>query len=270
MTLHIWNDILKPPLPERTPKPRSTGVTMVLDKGLGLAEAKDWLAVTLDYVDLIKLTFGTSALYPEELLLSKISLLRSLGIGVFPGGTLLEIAIFQGKIKPFIERAFQLGFNYLEISDGAIPMDLRTRGRVIELAVQHQFKVITEIGKKNPQENLNTQVMLQIAKFDLDHGAEMVIVEGRESGKGVGLYDIQGLIEESRLEYLVNNIPADKLIFEAPLKSQQVEFIKRFGSNVNLGNIAPSEVIALESLRRGLRADTLSFALQTAKKALTI
>lgn len=261
--LNSWSPILDPPISDRRRKPRNYGLTMILDKGLTLLETKEWLELTEDYIDLIKLTFGTSALYPEANLREKIRMIREKDIGVFPGGTLLEIAIYQGKARNFLSKAFDLGFNYLEISDGTIPLDLRTRGRIIELAKEKEFTVITEVGKKSPQENLNTGLMLQIAKFDLDHGASLVIVEGRESGKGVGIYDQNGAIEDYRLEFLLENLPQERILWETPLKQQQVDFIKRFGANVNLGNIAPQEVYALECLRLGLRGDTLLNAIKS-------
>src|SRR5690554_564606 len=160
--LNAWNEVLTAPINNRLAKPRDKGLTMILDKGLSPRETEAWLKLTQDYVDLIKLTFGTSALYPEEALVKKIRLIRKVGIKVFPGGTLLEIAIYQGKAKDFLDRALDLGFNALEISDGTIPFDLRARARIIELAQEKGFYVLTEIGKKLPQENINTSLLLQL------------------------------------------------------------------------------------------------------------
>lgn len=260
MTLNAWRKVLSAPLPGRSVKPRNVGITMVLDKGMNLAETKEWLTTTVNYVDLLKFTFGTSALYPEELLSAKIQLLRAFGVGVFTGGTLLEIAVLQGKTKEFLNRTVELGFNYLEVSDGTISMDLHTRGRIIDLARQLNLRVISEVGKKSPEEGPMTKILRETAGFDLEHGVELVIIEGREAGKGVGVYGPNGEIEESHVEYLMEYIAPQKILWETPLKEQQVEFIKRFGSNANLGNIAPSEVIPLEALRLGLRSDTLHLA----------
>lgn len=268
--LNLWSPLLEPPINDRRKKPRNYGLTMILDKGLTPLETKEWLDLTKEYIDLIKLTFGTSALYPEAKLREKIEIIRDQGIGVFPGGTLLEIAIFQGKARDFLGRALDLGFNCLELSDGTIPLDLRTRGRIIELAAEKNFTIITEVGKKSPQDNLNTALLLQIAKFDLEHGASLVIVEGRESGKGVGIYDQNGEIEEYRLDFLAENLPQEKILWEAPLNRQQVELIKRFGPNVNLGNIPPQEAYALECLRLGLRGDTLLNAIKGENKVQSV
>jgi len=257
MSLHFWENIITPPLAGRTEKPRVSGLTMVIDKGLPLAQTRDWLSLAFPYVDLVKFTFGTPVLYPEEILKPKIDFLRKQGINVFPGGTLLEVAVLQNKTGPFFEFVYQLGFNFLEISDGSITMEKTVRGKLITEGRRQGLGILTEVGKKNPRKKLSPGEMKTQLEFDLEQGADFVIIEGRESGKNAGIYDENGEIDSFDLENLITNVPRQKIIWEAPLKNQQVELIKRFGVNVNLGNIPPGEILALEALRQGLRGDTL-------------
>ena len=259
-----WQDTLPVfPLPGHCGKPRQTGCTMLLDKSMGLTETRDLLELACDYIDMIKLTFGTSALYPESLLREKIKLIRFYGVDVSPGGTLFEIAMWQNQLEPYLQRAAELGFTGIEISDGTIPLSSQERRRAIQRAKAYGFKVVTEVGKKNGTP-IPVLRMQQIITDDLEHGADRVIIEGRESGKGVGIYDQNGQIKEAEIEALIHGLPSLEayLIWEAPLKSQQVSLIKRFGPNVNLGNIVPQESLALEALRCGLRGDTLEFCLE--------
>lgn len=258
-----WQDTLAGfPLPGHCGKPRQSGCTMLLDKRLGLNETRDLLELACDYIDIIKLTFGTSALYPESVLRDKIRLIRFYGVDVFPGGTLFEIVIWQNRLDPFLQRAAELGFTGIEISDGTIPLSTQERRRAIQSAKTQGFKVVTEVGKKNGAP-IPVLRMQQIIADDLEHGADKVIIEGRESGKGVGIFDKEGKIKEAEVEALVHGLPSLEpyLMWEAPLKNQQVSLIKRFGPNVNLGNIAPEESLALEALRCGLRGDTLELCL---------
>ena len=252
-----WDGILTPPISGRLNKPRSFGWTMVIDKGIGLAETEDLLRLAADYIDLIKLTFGTSTLYPRDMLRKKTDLIRARGIGIMPGGTLGEIALWQGQWHAFLERAGELGFDTLEISDGTIPFSLAARHAAIVSARDAGFIVISEVGKKHPDDQQPIEAQVEQALLDLEAGAFMIIIEGRESGKGAGIYDIQGEIHQERLDYLSSHLPLPKVIWEAPQKSQQEQLILAFGPNVNLGNIPPGEVLALEALRLGLRGDTL-------------
>lgn len=268
MSMNVWNGILSPPAGERSAKPRSQGWTMVMDKGLSPTETVTWLEMVGAYVDLVKITFGTSAIYPEDLLLQKIRAIRERGVSVCPGGTLLEIAIYQGKIRPFLTRAAEVGFDFIEISDGTLPINTSTRLRVIDLCKEKGFRVITEVGKKDP--NLPEKDPLEEIRTDLAHGAEKVIIEARESGHGVGIYDDLGRIRPQRLERITDASAIQNILWEAPLKSQQAELIIRFGPDVNLGNIAPQEVIPLEALRLGLRADTLRSCLSSRKAQLNV
>ncbi len=254
---HPWENIVTPPLGGRTRKPRVTGLTMVIDKGLAPAQTRDWLSLAFPYLDLVKLTFGTPVLYSAEILTTKIDALRKQEIGVFPGGTLLEVAVLQNQTGPFLDYICQLGFNYLEISDGSITMEKTVRQGLIKEGQRRGLRILTEVGKKNPREKLSPGEMRKQIEFDLEQGADFIIIEGRESGKNAGLYDEKGNFSSFELENLIVNLPVEKIIWEAPLKNQQVELIKRFGVNVNLGNIPPGEILALEALRLGLRGDTL-------------
>ncbi len=258
-----WHDVFDgEPLAGRIAKPRTTGLTMVLDKGLGLAETRDLLDLAADYIDVIKLTFGTSGLYPERLLKEKIRMVRSYGVDICPGGTFLEVAILQGRMGRFLQRANELGFSCIEVSDGTIEMGLQLRRNSIKAACDHGFTVITEVGKKDAKSQVPLLRMMQTLADDLQHGASKVIVEGRESGKSVGIYDSDGKVKEQELDGLIHGIAdLDAVMWEAPLKGQQLSLISRFGPNVNLGNIPTTDVLAVEALRRGLRGDTLKLAL---------
>ncbi|MCL6614053.1 MAG: phosphosulfolactate synthase [Firmicutes bacterium] len=252
-----WGGVIAPPIPGRTVKPRREGWTMVIDKGLGLEEARDWIRVAGDYVDLVKLAFGTSALYRGEVLVGKIALLREAGIAVMPGGTLAEIALLQDRFADYLARAAELGFDAVEISDGTIPLGRKRRDEAIASARARGFRVIGEVGKKHPAERLPFEVQAEEALADLAAGAEMVVIEARESGRGIGIYGPEGEIIPEALSFLAEQLPPARTIWEAPQKSQQEELILRFGPNVNLGNIPPAEVLALEAMRLGLRGDTL-------------
>lgn len=261
-----WLDLLEFPLRGRLAKPRDTGLTMVIDKGLGLNQTKDFLTVAANYIDMVKLGFGTAALYPEEILRNKIFMIRSFGVDVYPGGTFLEVAVFQNKLREYINRVWCLGFSAIEISDGTIRMSGEVREKAIGLAGNIGLKVLTEVGKKYPDDNLTSAGVVEQVKRDLQAGAYKVILEGRESGKGIGFYDPDGNFKSEDVEAFLNEIPDPcHIIWEAPLKKQQQELIARFGPNVNLGNIVMSDILALETLRVGLRGDTLRLAVNKVK-----
>jgi phosphosulfolactate synthase len=254
----IWREILDFPIGGREAKPRKTGLTMVIDKGLGLLETRELLEIAGDYIDLIKLGFGTSALYCSSLLREKIRLVRSYGVDIYPGGTFLEIAVLQGKLEAYLDACLKLGYTFIEVSDGTIEMDLDTRAKAIEMAKDRNFSVISEVGKKDPRDRVSTTQIRQTIEQDLACGVYQVIIEGRESGKGVVIYDAKGDIKHDEMEDLLGGIrDLSKLLWEAPNKNQQQELIFRFGNQVNLGNIQPADVLSLEALRLGLRGDTL-------------
>ena len=237
---------------------------MIIDKGLGPHQTRDLLEVGGEYVDFLKLSFGTSAFYAAEVLSKKLELAASYGVDCYPGGTFFEVAYIQGRHRQFMERTAELGFSAVEISDGTIPMAQKGRAEAIACARELGLKVITEVGKKHPADRVPKLRLREQILADLEAGAFKVIIEGRESGKGVVIFDNDGSVNEDELEHLAQAVPeVSLLIWETPLKSQQEALIMRFGSNVNLGNIPPGELLAVESLRRGLRGDTLREALLT-------
>ena len=257
-----WLDVVSAPVAGRTQKPRRLGLTMVMDKGLGLGQTAELLELAAPYIDFLKLGFGTSFLYSPKLLHEKIKLVRAAGIHIYPGGTFLEIAFLQNRLEPYLERVAELGYTYVEVSDGTIPMTRADRRRAIRLAQALGLGVLTEVGKKDSRDQVSLRQIKEQVMADLADGAERVIVEGRESGRGVVIFDRHGFLRLDELESLLDGLPVlDRLIGEAPQKHQQQELILRFGPNVNLGNIPPAEVLALEALRRGLRGDTLRAAL---------
>ncbi|SMB96547.1 phosphosulfolactate synthase [Desulfonispora thiosulfatigenes DSM 11270] len=259
-----WSDIISLPLGNRANKPRNKGLTMVIDKGLGLKDTKDLLEVSSEYIDFLKLGFGTAAFYSKKVLEKKIDLAHKFDVAVYPGGTFLEVAFYQGKIKSFLDRSKKLGFEYVEVSDGTITLKPEERKGIIQMALDRDLKVITEVGKKDVNQQMSIYGLFSQVRKDLEWGAYKVIVEGRENGKGVSLYDNEGNIVINDLEELMSNVDnLDDIIWEAPLKEQQTEFITRIGSNVNIGNIPTSEVLSLEALRTGLRGDTLEFYLSS-------
>jgi phosphosulfolactate synthase len=256
-----WEAVAEMPVGGRASKPRTTGLTMVIDKGIGMNQAKDLVQTCGEFIDIIKLTFGTSAFYQTEFLMEKIRLLTTSDIDVMPGGTFLEVALWKGVYEKYLTRAKELGFTMIEISDGTIDIDLATRKDIIRQALGMGFKVITEVGKKDPKEAIPISLVHQLIKDDLQCGAFKVIIEAREAGKGVGIFDQTGKIKQDEVDNIIAGVEdVDHLVWEAPIKNQQQELIIQFGNNVNLGNIPADEVLALEALRQGLRGDTLKRA----------
>ncbi|MEB3101454.1 phosphosulfolactate synthase [Ferviditalea candida] len=262
VTVHMnWHPQLADPTGSRNMKPRSTGKTMVIDKGLGLHTFEDLLHTSGEYIDIIKLGFGTSPLYPKPILERKIQLARENDICILPGGTFLESAICHDVTDAFFGMIAELGFTGLEVSDGTIEMDRNLRNQLIMRGVKQGFRVFTEYGKKTKGSSIHSKELVDTVHIDTEYGAELVIIEGRESGKGVGIYDEQGDFEDGRILDLLKNIPnPSAIMWEAPLKDQQVHLIRLLGRDANLGNIAAGDLLSLESLRRGLRSDTFSFA----------
>jgi phosphosulfolactate synthase len=258
LSSNIWMKTLQFPIGGRSKKPRHKGLTMLLDKGLGPGETRDLLHTAGDYIDYLKLGFGTSALYTQEALEEKIDLARQFGVEIYPGGTFLEVAILQGKLKEFLLMAKRLSYTAVEVSDGTINLSAEVRATAIAMASDLGFKVLTEVGKKDPHDMSPIEEYAEQIRIDLKNGAYRVIVEGRESGKNTGFYDGSGHFIEGDLDLILSAVDdPGLLIWEAPLKEQQQELILRFGPDVNLGNISPCEVMSLEALRVGLRGDTL-------------
>ncbi len=239
--------------PSRTQKNREAGLTHVLDKGLSVAEVDSLLEVAAPYVDIIKFGWGTSVVI--ENLDAKIDRCTEKGIDIYCGGSLFEIALKRGKVDDYIAYLKDRGIKLIEISDGVIELPAEEKLRYIERLAK-DFKVLSEVGSKDETVVVAPYRWVKQIKDELAAGAWKVITEGRESGT-VGLYRSSGEIRTGLIEEIEIQIDASRLMFEAPQKAQQVWLIKHFGANVNLGNIPPSEVIALETMRQGLRADTM-------------
>ncbi|WP_281165440.1 phosphosulfolactate synthase [Liquorilactobacillus sicerae] len=239
-------------------KKRQTGLTMVLDKGLGLNQTTDLIQTAGQYIDFVKFGWGTSATIERDLIKEKIQKYITAGIRPYPGGTLLEVALLNNKLAEFLAETKNLGFKAIEVSDGSTEIPTKTRQAVIQQAKANDFFVISEVGKKNPQldHQLSIQTRLTEIKADLAAGSDLVIIEAREAGKNIGIYDADGNVIEEELDQLAT-AGINNLIFEAPLKKQQVDLILKFGPQVNLGNIATADAISLETLRTGLRGDTV-------------
>jgi phosphosulfolactate synthase len=255
-----WDDLLANPIKGRFSKPRIKGITMLFDTGLGLHETEDLIDLASTYIDFVKIGFASSKLYPESVLRRKIMLLKENHIHVYPGGTFLEIAILQNKWREFMQRCADLGFSAIEVSDGTIAYERSLRREVIKFAQSLGLLVLSEVGKKESGCYLPVDHLYECICYDLEYGAFKVIIEGRESGKAVGMFEKDGTLRKTEIEELCEKLgSSDPIIWEAPLKNQQVEFIHMFGINVNVGNINPRDVLSLESLRCGLRSDTLRY-----------
>ncbi|MGZ4616167.1 MAG: phosphosulfolactate synthase [Actinomycetes bacterium] len=241
-------------LPERTAKPRRRGITHVLDKGMPIGEVEALLQVCGQYVDVWKFGWGTAYLDPG--LGDKLALLDGHGVLACSGGTLLEVAWQQGAVDEYLSWATAIGFPCVEVSCGAVSMSAVEKRALIETAAD-RFIVLGEIGTKDPHVEVVPLAWALEAEADLAAGATWVVTEGRESGT-VGLFDQAGDIRVEVVDAVVAAIGVDSCVFEAPRKDQQAWLIRRFGPDVNLGNVVPGETLALEALRLGLRADTLT------------
>lgn len=256
-----WEGVIELPVRERLAKPRDGGWTMVIDKGLGLHAIDDLMQVAAATVDVVKLTFGTSAYFAHDLLKEKVRTVTAHGVACMPGGTLGEVALWQGTFERYLDRGRELGFDALEVSDGTIELDAPARAAAIRQAVKAGFRVLSEVGKKDPADAQPMARLADTVNADLDHGAFMVIMEAREAGRGVGIYDASGLPREAEIDAFLRGVrDPDRVLWEAPLGPQQRYLVLRFGANVSLGNVAPEDVLALEALRGGLRGDTLKRA----------
>jgi len=266
MNMKSFEGVFQMPVGDRTQKPREDGITMIIDKGLGLTATKDLLEMAGDYVDMVKFTFGTSAFIDMDTVKKKVNLLKEYDVWTMPGGTFMEVALWQKQYSAYLKRCEELGFNAIEISDGTIEIDLEMRRDCIKRAMDMGFKVLTEVGKKNPNEKVALDLMYKEITSDLECGASKVIVEAREAGKGVGIFDADGKVKEDEIDGILAGVDdPTKLEWEAPIKNQQQHLILRFGTNVNLGNVPPADILALEALRCGLRGDTLKKAWEANK-----
>ncbi len=240
-------------LPERTSKPRESGLTHVLDKGYSLEQVRQFLEVASDYVDIVKLGWGTAVVTPN--VREKISLYQSFGIPVCFGGTFFEVCLRQGKFDEYLALVDECGMDCIEISDGTVAMEEEDKLAILR-RLSKRYRVLSEVGSKDDSVVITPSTWIDSIKRELEAGAWKVITEGRESGT-VGIYRPSGDVKDGLLEEIRESFDTSQLLFEAPIKKQQAWFITEFGSNVNLGNIAPDEVISVETLRVGVRGDTL-------------
>lgn len=254
-----WGDLLADLAPGREDtKPRQRGLTMILDRCQGLATTADLLEMAGEYVDQVKLSFGTSALLSADFLRRKNDLIREYDVDVYPGGTLAEVMLLQGVYPEYLQRAKSLGFTAIEISDGTITMPRQIRADAIKRALDAGFKVISEVGKKDPRVEIPVEQFCEQVRDDLALGVQAVIVEARESGAGIGIYDAEGAILEEKITAILDLLQGyeDRIMWEAPRQRQQAQLILKCGPNVSLGNVKPRDVLGLEALRRGLRYET--------------
>ncbi|SFX06553.1 phosphosulfolactate synthase [Thermoactinomyces sp. DSM 45891] len=259
MERNIWGNWLQIHTKHRQiNKPRSTGLTMVMDKGLGMRAFDDLIEIAHPYIDFYKLGFGTAAVTPVRLLREKIERTEQERIHIYPGGTFFEIAHHHRCTDQYFQGLRDQGIRWIEISEGTISIPPKEKRDLIRKAHKLGFSVITEIGKKESGTFLTVDEIHTQAALDLEEGVKFVIIEGRESGIDVGIYDENGKFDSSLIRDLANSLPLNQIMFESPLKKQQIQYIKLIGNEVNLGNIPPTEVIALEALRQHLRSDTFN------------
>ena len=240
-------------LPKRSAKPREQGITHVLDSGLLVAEVESLVEVAGDAVDLVKLGWGTAVV--TENLAPKLACYRAHGIPVVLGGTLTELAIAQDRVDQLVTWLRELDLSHVEISDGAIELAHERKLALIERLVGEGFTVLSEVGSKDASTIMAPYVWVEQIESELAAGAWKVIAEARESGTA-GIYRADGEVRTGLVDEIVHSVPIERLLFEAPQKDQQVWFLRHYGHEVNLGNIAPRDVLSLETLRLGLRADT--------------
>ncbi len=241
-----------PFLPDRTEKPRGSGLTMVMDKGISLRQAEDMIDSSSDFIDYVKFGFGTSVI--SKNLKEKIKLYQKNNIKVYLGGTLFEAFVIRNKFDEYVKFITSLGIDSAEVSDGSINIEHDKKCEYInELA--KNFTVLSEVGSKEEGVIIHPARWIKMMQAELDAGSEQVIAEARESGN-VGIFHKNGSAHTLLINRIVNKIKLENIIWETPQKSQQVYFLKLFGANVNVGNIGVDDVIPLETLRLGLRGDT--------------
>jgi phosphosulfolactate synthase len=245
-------------MPERTQSPRSHGLTMVMDKGMGIADVHNFLSVAQPYVDIMKLGFGTA--YVTNNLKEKLSIYKEHQIPVYFGGTLFEAFIVRNQLEDYINSAKEFGVNLVEVSDGSISIPHEEKCRLIERLVKEGFTVLSEVGSKDASHVMPPYKWIEQMDAELKAGSTYVIAEAREAGN-IGIYRGTGEVREGLVQEILTKIPAEKIIWEAPQKAQQLYFLELLGCNVNLGNIAPNEIIPLEAMRIGLRGDTFDLYL---------
>jgi phosphosulfolactate synthase len=240
-------------LPMRAGKPRESGLTHVIDKGMTLSEIDGMFEIAGDYVDIVKMGWGTS--YVTRNLKDKVRLYQSYDTPVMCGGTLLEAAVARGRMDDFRRWVTGHGFTHVEVSDGTLRMERESKQELIR-SLAEEFVVLSEVGSKDQDSIFAPYQWVVWIKEELEAGAWKVITEARETGTA-GIFRGTGEVRSGLIDEIVHDIAVDRLLFEAPQKEQQAWFIRHLGPDVNLGNIPPDEVIPLETLRLGLRSDTM-------------
>lgn len=239
-------------IPERISKPRKHGLTMVMDKGLSVEEAKNFMSVASPHVDIVKLGFGTSFVTPT--LKEKLEVYRKNDMPVYLGGTLFEAFLIRNQFDDYIRVCKDFGVSYMEVSDGSITIPHAEKCGYIEKLTKHGT-VLSEVGSKDAAHIIPPYKWIELMRAELNAGSSYVIAEAREAGN-VGIYRGSGEVREGLVQEILTQIPEEQIIWEAPQKAQQLYFLELIGCNVNLGNIAPTEVLPLEAMRIGLRGDT--------------
>ena len=245
-------------IPERKKKPRQSGITMIMDKGLSMQEVQNFLSASHPHVDVVKLGFGTAFVTPD--LRKKIDMYHSFNIPIYFGGTLFEAFVIRNQFNDYVSICKDYGIKYVEVSDGSIAISHTEKCKYVQTLTK-DFIVLSEVGSKDAAHIIPPYKWIELMKAELAAGATYVIAEAREAGN-VGIYRGSGEVREGLVQEILTQIPEEKILWEAPQKAQQLYFIELLGCNVNLGNIAPSEVIALEAMRIGLRGDTFHLYLK--------
>ena len=253
------NYVLKS-IPERTEKPRTSGFTMAMDKGLSIREVEDFIESSGDFVDIVKLGWATS--YVTKKFDEKLKLYAHAGIPVYLGGTLFEAFVIRDQFEDYRKLLEKYNLAFAEVSDGSITLDHQKKCEYIRI-LSRDVTVLSEVGSKDADIIIPPYKWIDQMQKELEAGAWKVIGEAREGGT-VGLFRDSGEVRQGLVEEILTKIPEERIIWEAPQKEQQVWFIKLIGANVNLGNIAPNEIIPLETLRLGLRGDTFNHFLDLA------
>lgn len=244
-------------IPDRTVKPRTNGLTMVMDKGLSCRQVEDFIDVAGPHSDIIKLGWATSFVTPK--LQEKLDIYKSANLPVYFGGTLFEAFIIRNQFDDYCRLLDKYKMEYAEVSDGSITIEHDEKCEYIQ-KLSKQITVISEVGSKDVQKIFAPYKWIKLMNAEIEAGSWKVIAEARESGN-VGIYRDSGEVRQGLIDEILTQIPQETIIWEAPQKAQQTWFIKLLGTNVNLGNIAPAEVIPLETLRLGLRSDTFDYFL---------
>ncbi|WP_448701083.1 phosphosulfolactate synthase [Mucilaginibacter sp. AW1-3] len=239
-------------LPDRIVKPRTNGLTMVMDKGLSCRQAEDFLEAALPHSDIVKLGWATSFVTPK--LDEKLAIYKQAGLPAYFGGTLFEAFIVRNQFDDYRRILDRYKMEFAEVSDGSIEIEHDVKCEYIR-KLSEQITVISEVGSKDVQKIFAPYKWIKLMNAEIEAGAWKVIAEARESGN-VGIYRDSGEVRQGLIDEILTQIPQETIIWEAPQKAQQTWFIKLLGANVNLGNIAPADIIPLETLRLGLRSDT--------------